>query len=166
MSTRGWPETVTGVLAEDPIILASGADDGFEVIYCRLDSGRLSLGSERRVMERLHSDGHDRALFVFSDAGRVRWHFVNVRFSDDEGRRRLYRRITIGPEEEHRTASERLAMLDLDSMDDAYALDVQTRHEQAFAVEPVTNEFFGEYAKIFTQVERLVVRWKVREDSS
>lgn len=126
------------------------------MIYCRLDSDRLSLASERRVMEKLHSDGHDRALFVFSDAGRVRWHFVNVRFSDDEGRRRLYRRITVGPREEHRTASERLAMLDLDGMDGAYALDVQARHEQAFAVEPVTNEFFGEYAKVFTRVERLV----------
>ncbi|MEJ7842567.1 MAG: TaqI-like C-terminal specificity domain-containing protein [Rubrobacter sp.] len=157
LSTRGWPETVTSVLADDPTILASGgADDGFEVIHCRLGSDRLSLQAERRVMERLHSDGHDRALFVFSDAGRVRWHFVNARFSDDEGRRRLYRRIAVGPEEEHRTASERLAMLDLDGLEDAYALDVQARHDEAFAVEPVTNEFFRKYAEVFARVETLV----------
>jgi len=157
LSTRGWPETVTSVLAEDPTILASGgSDDGFEVIHCRLGSDRLSLAAERRVMEKLHSDGHDRALFVFSDAGRVRWHFVNARFSDDEGRRRLYRRIAVGPEEEHRTASERLAMLDLDGLEDAYALDVQARHDEAFAVEPVTNEFFRKYAEVFSRVEGLV----------
>ena len=157
LSTRGWPETVTNMLADEPTILASGGrDDGFEVIYCRLDSERLSLAAERRVMEKLNSDGHDRALFVFSDISRVRWHFVNARFSDDEGRRRLYRRIAVGPEEEHRTASERLAMLDLDGLEDAYALDVQARHDEAFAVEPVTDEFFKKYAEVFARVEGLV----------
>ena len=157
LSTRGWPETISEVLAGEPKILASGgSSDGFEVIYCRLDSDRLSLAAERRVMEKLNSDGHDRALFVFSDAARLRWHFVNARFSDDEGRRRLNRRITVGPEEEHHTASERLAMLDLDGLEDAYALDVQARHDEAFAVEPVTDEFFRKYAEVFDRVEELV----------
>ena len=165
LSTRGWPETVSGVLAGGPTILASGGSgDGFEVIYCRLDSDRLSLAAERRVMEKLHSDGHDRALFVFSDAGRVRWHFVNARFSDDEGRRRLYRRITVGPEEEHRTASERLAMLDLESiavkkrkdLEDLFPLDISDEHDEAFKVEPVTDEFFRKYAEVFARVEGLV----------
>lgn len=104
LSRRGWPETVSG-----------GADDDFEVIHCRLDSERLSLQAERRVMEKLYSEGHDRALFLFSDRARERWHFVNVRFGGEDGRRRLYRRIAVGPEEEHRTASERIAMLDLDA---------------------------------------------------
>ena len=156
LSRRGWPETVSGELAEDPVIFATGADGGFEVIHCRLDSEKLSLQSERRVMEKLLTEGHDRALFVFSDTGRVRWHFVNVRYSTEEGRRRLYRRITVGPEEEHRTASERIAMLDLDGLDGAYALDIQERHDEAFAVEPVTNEFFREYARAFARVESLV----------
>jgi hypothetical protein len=46
LSTRGWPETVTQVLADEPAILASGGSgDGFEVIHCRLDSDRLSRRS-------------------------------------------------------------------------------------------------------------------------
>ncbi len=156
LSRRGWPETASGVLAEDPVVFAAGADGGFEVIYCRLDSAKLSLQAERRVMEKLHAEGHDRALFVFSDTGRVRWHFVNARYSTEEGRRRLYRRIAVGPEEEHRTASERIAMLDLDCLEGASALDIQARHDEAFAVEPVTNEFFREYARVFARVESLI----------
>jgi hypothetical protein len=42
-SRRGWPHAVSGVLAEDPVILASGADGAFEVIHCHLDSERISL---------------------------------------------------------------------------------------------------------------------------
>ncbi len=156
LSRRGWSETVSGVLAEDPVVFAAGADGGFEVIHCRLDSAKLSLQAERRVMEKLHAEGHDRALFVFSDTGRVRWHFVNARYSTEEGRRRLYRRIAVGPEEEHRTASERIAMLDLDGLEGASALDIQARHDEAFAVEPVTNEFFREYARVFARVESLI----------
>ncbi len=158
LSRRGWPEAVSGVLAEDPSIFASGgADDGFEVIHCRLDSGRLSLEAERRVIQKLYNEGHDRALFVFSNSGRDRWHFVNVRFSGDEGRRRLYRRITIGPEELLRTAAERISMLDLDGMGGrAYVLDIQARHDEAFSVEAVTDEFFHKYAQVFTRVEQLV----------
>lgn len=156
LSRRGWPEPASAALAEDPVIFATGADGGFEAIQLRLDSDRLSLAAERRVMEKLYSEGHDRALFVFSNRGRDRWHFVNARFSGDEGRRRLYRRITVGPEEEHRTASERIAMLDLDGLDRVYALDIQKQHDEAFDVEKVTAEFFREYSRVFSRVEMLV----------
>ncbi|MGH3145720.1 MAG: hypothetical protein ACRDTR_07940 [Rubrobacter sp.] len=47
LSRRGWPDTVSGVLTEDPVVLATGADGGFEVIHRRLDSERLSLQAAR-----------------------------------------------------------------------------------------------------------------------
>ena len=114
LSMRGWPEGAAQALADEPTIVASGARDGFEVIHCRL-AGRLLITSERPVMERLLSEGHDRALFVFSDPALERWHFVNVRYGEGSSRP-LLRRIAIGPEEEHRTASERVAMLDLEAI--------------------------------------------------
>lgn len=163
LSRRGW-ENVSGVLAEDPVIVASGgAGDGFEVIYCRLTGGLL-IEPERRVISKLLSEGLDRSLFVFSDSARERWHFVNVRYSGDESRRRLFRRITVGPEEEHRTASERISMLNLDSIAASSSrsvellspLEIQIRHDEAFNVERVTNEFFREYARVFARVENLV----------
>lgn len=55
--------------------------------------------------------------------------------------------------EEHRTASERIAMLDLDGLDGASTLAIQTHHDEAFAVKPVTNEFFREYARVESLVE-------------
>ncbi len=162
LSMRGWPEGAAQALADEPTIVASGADDGFEVIHCRL-AGRLLITSERPVMERLLSEGHDRALFVFSDRDLGRWHFVNVRYGEGSSRP-LLRRIAIGPEEEHRTASERIAMLDLEAIaadarkdpEDFSPLDIQSRHDEAFEVEPVTNEFFRKYREVFTRVEGLV----------
>ena len=162
LSMRGWPDGASGVLAGEPTILASGADDGFEVIHCRL-ADRLLVTSERPVMEKLLSEGHDRALFVFSDHDLERWHFVNVRYGEGSSRP-LLRRIAIGPEEEHRTASERIAMLDLEAIasgarkdpEDLSPLDIQSRHDKAFEVEPVTNEFFRKYREVFTRVEGLV----------
>ena len=68
-------------------------------------------------------------------------------------RRRLFRRITISPYEKLRTASERIAMLDLESISaDLEALSplaIQTGHEKAFDVEAVTEQFFEDYQSVF-----------------
>jgi len=53
------------------------------------------------------------AAFVFSNEDKDRWHFVNVRHEAGEDRRSLQRRITVGPEERLRTASERIAKMRL-----------------------------------------------------
>lgn len=63
LSMRGWPDTVSGALVEQPTVLASG---GFEVIYCRPASDRLSLAAERRVMER-----SEKAFALISDKDRA-----------------------------------------------------------------------------------------------
>ena len=68
-------------------------------------------------------------------------------------RRRLFRRITISPHEKLRTASERIAMLDLESIspdpEGLSPLDIQKRHEAAFDVEAVTKQFFEDYQSVF-----------------
>ena len=63
---------------------------------------------------------------------------------DDVQKRRLFRRITVGPNERLRTASERIALLDLSQIGRS-VLAVQQRHDEAFDVESVTREFFSEY---------------------
>jgi hypothetical protein len=152
---RGWGEQASKALVDDPLLFASGGKD-FQIVHARLNSDKLLMGMERPVVSRMLQD-HPYALFVFSNRTEDRWHFLNVKYDDDVQKRRVFRRITVGPEERLRTASERLSMLDLESIrPDLFGLsplEIQNRHDEAFDVEPVTQEFFHEYARVFEQLE-------------
>ncbi len=150
LSRRGWTESAAQALAEDPVLFAGGGENGdFHVIYGRLASDRLLLGAERPVVTRLLRE-HPYALFVFSNKAQDRWHFLNVKYADTPEKRRLFRRITVHAGEGQRTASERLALLDLASFErDMFglsALEIQQRHDEAFDVEKVTKDFYTEIA--------------------
>ena len=154
ISRRDWTDTARNALANDPILLASGGTDAaFQVIYSHLNSDRLLLTAERPIISRLLGD-HPYALFIFSNNEQSHWHFVNVKYdTHDPKKRRLFRRITISPYEKVRTASERIAMLDLESisplLETIPPLEIQTRHEEAFDVEAVTKRFFEDYKSVF-----------------
>lgn len=155
LSRRDWGDTAKNALADNPILFATGGiDDAFHVIYARLNSDHLLLTAERPIISRLLQD-HPYTLFVFSNREQTDWHFVNVKYdTDDSEKRRLFRRITISPHEKLRTASERIAMLDLASIDgsdpeELSPLAIQKRHEEAFDVEAVTKQFFEDYKSVF-----------------
>lgn len=157
ISRRTWPDTVAEALATDPVLLASaGPDKDFRIIYAQLDADKLQLGAERPVVSRLLQD-HPYALFVFSDSTQKHWHFLNVKDDKQHDKRRLFRRITVGPEEQLRTACERIAMLDVaHDTDWIRALrhplgvnDIQHRHDQAFDVEEVGQGFYQGYRERF-----------------
>lgn len=160
LSRHGWTSAAASALSEDPVLFAAGGEnDDFHVIYSRLASDRLSRGQERPVAARLLRD-HPYTLFVFSNSVQDRWHFVNIKYEMEIEKRRRFRRITVGPEERLRTASERLSLLDLDTIGrDLFGLSplaIQERHDEAFDVEAVTKKFFEQYAYIFTHVEQLI----------
>ncbi|MDE0187332.1 MAG: Eco57I restriction-modification methylase domain-containing protein [Candidatus Poribacteria bacterium] len=146
-------------LANDPILLAAGGTDGaFHIIYVHLNTDRLLLTAERPIISRLLGN-HPYAMFVFSNREQTHWHFVNIKYdTDDAKKRRMYRRITISPYEKLRTASERIAMLDLESispiLETIQPLDIQTRHESAFDVEAVTKQFFEDYKSVFDNLQK------------
>lgn len=99
ISRRNWSDTAAKVLVKDPLLFASaGTDNDFHIIYAQLNSDKLQLGAERPVVSRLLQD-HPYALFIFSDSDQKTWHFVNVNYDRERERRRLFRRITVGPEE-------------------------------------------------------------------
>lgn len=153
---KGWGELASTALAEDPVLFATGGND-FHVIHARLNSDKLLMSMERPVVSRLLQN-HPYALFVFSNAKQDRWHFVNVKYDDDVQRRRLLRRITVGPEDRPylRTASERLDKINLADARDHAPITIQKLHDDAFDVEPVTKEFFHEYGRIFEEVENSI----------
>jgi type I restriction-modification system DNA methylase subunit len=160
LSRRGWPEKTNATLFEDPLLLATGGnDDGFHIIYLRLASDELSLADERSIVTQLLKDHLD-SLFIFSNRSQVKWHFLNIKSDDKNNSRLLFRRITVGPEEQLRTASERLAMINLADIDPALSnipvLKILARHEQAFDVEAVTKKFFEQYHVVFERVEQLI----------
>jgi len=160
VTRRSWPEPAASVLQEDPILLASGGENGdFRVLYSRLVKDRLSLADERSVTSRLLKD-HPYSLFVFSDRNQRNWHFLNVKLAEDVEKRKLFRRITVGPFEKMRTASQVIAQLDLEAISpNLFGLSpllIQEKHDAAFDVEPVTEEFFRQYHATFTQVEDLI----------
>jgi hypothetical protein len=117
-----------------------------------LDSDRVPLGMQRPVINRLLRD-FPYALFVFSNRAQNSWHFVNVKYDEEQSRRQLFRRISVLPGDRLRTASERIAMLDLASIGpDLFGLSplsIQQRHDEAFDVEAVTRKFFADFCGIF-----------------
>ncbi|MFZ5917987.1 MAG: Eco57I restriction-modification methylase domain-containing protein [Chloroflexota bacterium] len=158
LSRRNWPDRARKALTGEPLLLAQHRSQfgAFDVIYARLApeyQGRdlaLSLTAERLAIHQLLND-HPYALFVFSDPEERRWHLVNVRYEREASRRRVYRRITIGPYERLRTASDRVAMLAVPAPETS-ALELQSRHDEAFDVEAVTREFFGRFARLFYRI--------------
>ena len=114
------------------------------------------LGQERPVVTQLLKE-HPYGLFIFSNHAQDHWHFINVKYDAEAEKRRLFRRISISQEERLRTAAERVAMLDLQSIQpDMFGLQpltIQSKHDEAFDVEAVTKQFFEEYKAIFRILE-------------
>ncbi len=100
---------------------------------------------------------HEYGLFIVSNRAQTDWHLINVKYDQDATKRRLFRRIRVGPQERLRTAAERVAMLDLQEIQGGRSsmslLDIQSKHDEAFDVEAVTRQFFEEYKGVFTILE-------------
>src|SRR6266851_4235923 len=154
LSSRHWSQNIQDTLQEPPLRLATGGDDDdFDIIYIHLKNDKLLLTEERAVVLKLIDERLD-GLFIFSNAAQNQWHFVNVKQDSTQIRRRLFRRITVGPEERLRTASERLALLDLAQREEASRLEIRDLHEHAFDVEAVTNKFFQAYRNLFRILQK------------
>ena len=92
---------------------------------------------------------------MFSNSEQTDWHFVNAKFDEEHPeKRRLYRRITISAREKLRTASERIAMLDAESLDSP--LEIQSRHDKAFDVEAVSKRASSKATNLFSSACRMI----------
>jgi len=161
---RQLTDTVANEVEGNILLLASGANNAFHIIYTRLRSEELSRQGERIIVNHLLKN-YSYALFVFSNKAQSQWHFLNVKYESYEQKTKLFRRITVIKGEKSRTATERISLLDLELINpNASPLDIQTLHDNAFDVEEVTQEFFTEYRKVFEKVERLI-EWKTDAES-
>src|SRR3990172_2385666 len=142
ISTRNWSDRTKEGLKQTNII---AEHDGFHVIHCTVD--HLLRGIERPIITQILKD-HPYSLIIFSDSSYQDWHFVNVKWDEEEKNRRLFRRIVIGPDEKLHTAAERISILEIEH-DDLSVLEVQTKHDEAFDVEAVTKEFFNTFVDMY-----------------
>ena len=172
---KDLPEKTSDLVAELPLCLAiGGRDNNFHIIYVQLKTEKLRKTDERQIITHLQTRYPD-ALYIFSNLAQEQWHFINVKLAREKPeqnrqqreqslkQRNLFRRITIGPDERLRTASERIAMLDLEGMDGETgffdnqelltALEIRKAHEEAFDVEAVTKAFFESYKAIFKKLQ-------------
>ncbi len=158
LSRDRFSSSLNGQINKVEIIATHGE---FKIVHC--DVSRLLLGIERPVIGNLLRD-YPYSLFVFSDTAKQSWHFINVKYDEEESRRKLFRRIVVGPEERLHTAAQRLAMLEIPDESALSPLELQELHDSAFDVEAVTKEFFTSFATMFdlvrTQVEELNPRHK------
>jgi len=130
--------------------------DEFKVVHCVLK--KFPKGQERDAVKQL-SMYHPHNLVVFSDRDFSEFHFTNLRYikqqkGNIEQRIRPFRRIVIGPNERLRTASERLAMLELQGNESA--LEMQVKCDKAFDVEAVSREFYRDFVYYYKEF-RLVL---------
>ena len=160
------PESLADCLAEAPRRFAAGGrDNDFHILYARLNTEAPRKTDERRLIAHLQTR-FPHALYVFSNLAQDHWHFVNVKLVREErGERKarhLFRRITVAPDEKLRTAAERIAMLDLETLNtDALfenaqlltPLDISNQHDAAFDVEAVTAQFFADYQRVFKRLQ-------------
>ncbi|MEA3375208.1 MAG: DNA methyltransferase, partial [Chloroflexota bacterium] len=146
---------------------------GFKIIYIPIQEGQtnaapLRLTDERVIAERLmRDDAHPDSLLVFSDPKQQYWHFVNVRRvtraeAERRGLRRRHRlrRIAVGPEDKLRTAIDQFSKiaLPLDLADTATAQQIHERHDQAFNVEQVTDDFFRDFKERYFELEESLLQ--------
>lgn len=150
LPTRTWPDGIQRLLKENadpPIYLATHRD--FQVIFTRLATEHLARTVERPIVEQTLHKLHPYALFLFTNQDRSEWDFVNVKYAAEDGdRRRTIRRIHVSQAERLHTAAQRLAMLAVPTPDTS-ALEIQSRHDQAFDVEEVTRQFYRDYVDVF-----------------
>ena len=169
------PESAVSLVAEDPLCFATGGrDNDFHIIYIQLKTEKLLKTHERQIIVHLQTRYPD-ALYVFSNFAQKRWHFINVKLVREKeekteqqrakplAQRNLFRRITIASDERLRTAAERIAMLDLEEIDERdtlwdssellTALEIRKQHEEAFNVEAVTEAFFEDYKRVFRELQ-------------
>ncbi|RLB75396.1 MAG: hypothetical protein DRH24_19645, partial [Deltaproteobacteria bacterium] len=142
VSKRDWKEEVA-VSAQSLQFVATHND--FHIIYCEIE--RLLLGIERPIINQILRQ-YPYTLIVFSDSSYQNWHFVNIRYDEEVKNRRLFRRISVGPDERLHTAAQRIDLLDVTD-ESMTALDLQKRHDKAFDVEEVTKEFFNTFVDMF-----------------
>ena len=122
--------------------------DGVHVLYVGLDidaTDRVRKAEVDAAARLVASQLGDDLLLVFTNTSASQLHFILPKF---EGARPILRRMVVERDLPHRTAVQQVARIFWNHRDMGF---IRAALEDAFDVEPVTKEFFGEYKRIFEE---------------
>ena len=120
--------------------------DGVQVLYVRLNlegTDRVRKAEVDAAARLIADQLGDSILMVFTNTSASQLHLILPKF---EGARPTLRRMVVERDLPQRTAVERVATVFWNHRDIGV---ISAALNEAFDVEPVTKEFFGEYKRIF-----------------
>lgn len=144
-------------LKEDMQVLQIIAkQDEFYVVLCTLAA--LFKGKERPIAVKV-AEHYPHSLVVFTNPAYSDWHFTNIKHVrlEKEGlerKARPFRRLIVGSSERLRTASERLALIEV--KDDDSAIAVHEKCNRAFNVQEVSNEFYKDFVHYYKEFREIL----------
>lgn len=147
ISTQEWSQSSR---AEEAYILAEAYD--FRIVYIKLE--KLTRTAQRHAVTSMKAQGWAREgefIAVFHDSESEAWHLVSPYVEEGQelgDGQTVLRRYIIGEGETHRTVSGNLAKMDASLPSPLYE-----RIQEAFRLQPVTEEFYGHYKEVRDDID-------------
>ncbi|HOK18589.1 MAG TPA: Eco57I restriction-modification methylase domain-containing protein [Caldisericia bacterium] len=137
----------------------------FKIFFIHLDLDKLTNTPQREIIKKLETYGYPFGLFVFSNEKSPRTlHFVNVKYEEKrEEREKIIRRMVIEEGGGFRTYSERLSLIEIED-ENLTPLEIQAKHNEAFDVDKVTEEFFNRYKDILENITKYLSKFNIDEE--
>jgi hypothetical protein len=158
VSTRDWATLAREVTEYGLVIAKRGS---FYVVFLRIK--KLTVTNERSVLNEVLKTYPD-CVVIFYGSEEGLWHIVSPRFDPERLHKFLLRRYVIGPHERLRTAAERLTLTY--SLDEDSTARIKEKHDNAFNVEAVTNEFFEKYKEVLGAVKNDLLKQKKADEQT
>lgn len=166
LPTRDFKDSLRDAMVPESLRIIGDAA-GFPVIFFQKakkekgDIDRQLFRLERELIKKLPAEHQDACVLIVASPDYSRLHFINPKRLD---KRLILRRYIVGPDQNMRTAGDRLSYLRLQ---DVSRWDVvQERVEKAFDVEEVTKEFFKVFADLYHKVADDIALVKGLEDKA
>jgi hypothetical protein len=148
-----WPDSIKNLMVAVPQIIAD--TNGFKIVFIRLHRDKISRSAKRTIIKRIYKDNPlFTGIFIVTNEQQNEWVFANAKLTGGKDNNLLIRRMRVGKGERVRTATERMALVEISEHEEGLPADeIQQKHDRAFDVEAVTKEFFARYCKTFDELK-------------
>ncbi len=140
-----WSKSAKELIIDGKIIAKKSE---FHILYFTIR--KLTRTNERTVLKEILKRFHDCAV-VFSNEEETEFHITSPKYEPQSRYKFVIRRYVVGKHEKLRTASERLCKTY--ALDTNTATELKAKHDDAFNLEAVTEQFYDEYKAVLSSME-------------